>query len=199
MTKILKIIFCFLLIAPLQGSYTAEIPKTTINADEVELYEILMSYRVAEGLGRIPLSNSLTIVAQTHCKDLVDNKPDIQKDCNAHSWSSKGKWSNCCYTEDHEQANCMWDKPKELTSYNGNGYEIAVGSSESDFADYVMTPKYALSAWQKSFHHNNVIINKDVWKDWKWGAVGIGIHKGFATVWFGAEADLDGEPNKVKE
>ena len=154
---------------------------TTISSDEIELYNLIMDYRKSKGLENIPLSNSLTIVAQTHCKDLVNNKPDLNKKCNAHSWSNKGKWSSCCYTSDHKEASCMWDKPKELTPYAGYGFEIAVGSSESAYEDYIMTPDYAISSWKKSIHHNNVIINKDIWKATKWNAIGVGIYKGFAT------------------
>tara|TARA_R110001592_G_scaffold361382_1_gene671893 strand:+ start:614 stop:1162 length:549 start_codon:yes stop_codon:yes gene_type:complete len=172
--------------------------RTKISVDEIELYNLIMDYRKSKGLERIPLSNSLTIVAQTHCKDLANNKPDLKKKCNAHSWSANGKWSNCCYTPDHKEAECMWNKPNELTSYNGYGFEIAVGSSEPQFDDYIMTPEYAITSWKKSFHHNNVIINKDKWKDTKWNAIGIGIYKGFATVWFGKEVDSEGEPEKEK-
>ena len=172
--------------------------KTTISSDEIELYNQIMEYRKSKGLENIPLSNSLTIVAQTHCKDLVNNKPDLKNKCNAHSWSNKGEWSSCCYTSDHKEASCMWDKPKELTSYSGSGFEIAVGSSAPAFKDYVMTPDYAIRSWKKSFHHNNVIINNHIWKETKWNAIGVGIYKGFATVWFGMEVDLNGEPEREK-
>ncbi len=167
----IRLILCVLLLAPLQNIDFDQVSKTTISVDEIELYQLLMSYRQSKGLEKIPLSNSLTIVAQTHCKDLADNKPDLKKKCNAHSWSDKGNWSSCCYTSDHKESSCMWDKPKELTSYTGNGFEIAVGSSEPVFKDYVMTPEYAISSWKKSFHHNNVVINKDVWKNTNWSAM----------------------------
>ena len=169
--------------------------KTSISADEVKLYELIMEYRKANGLTKIHLSNSLTLVAQMHAKDLVENKPDLEKRCNAHSWSDQGSWSSCCYTADHKQSSCMWGKPRELTSYPGDGFEIAVGSSESAFDDYIITPQYALSAWKKSIHHDNVILNKSIWKSSNWNAIGVGIYKGFACVWFGREKDLEGEPN----
>lgn len=183
---------------PLLSLNSDQYTQTTITTDELALYNMIMEYRKAEGLETIPLSNSLTIVAQTHSKDLADNKPDLEKKCNAHSWSDKGKWSSCCYTSDHKQADCMWNKPKELTTYTGMGFEIAVGSSEPAFEDYVMTPEYALKSWKGSYHHNNVILNKDIWKDSKWNAIGIGIHKGFATVWFGKKEDPEGEPRRGK-
>ena len=90
----------------------------------------------------------------------------------------------------------MWDKPKELTTYADIGFEIACGSSDPIYNDFIMTADYALDSWKKSVHHNSVIINKDVWKDTKWKAIGIGIYNGFATVWFGKSTDKEGEPAK---
>lgn len=190
----MNVLFTILLSLLMQNPVLVESKKTTTSADEMELYDLIMEYRKSQGLQVIPLSNSLTIVAQTHAKDLADNKPDLDKKCNAHSWSNTGSWSACCYTPDHAQSSCMWNKPKELTSYTGDGFEIAVGSSDPKYEAFVMTPQYAIEAWKKSIHHNNVIVNKDVWKSSKWNAIGIGIYKGFATVWFGEEVDADGEP-----
>ena len=155
-----------------------------LNNEERKLYNIIMEYRKDNGLPKIPLSSSLTFVAQTHVKDLVINKPDIGN-CNAHSWSSNGPWSACCYTPDHAQAEFMWSKPRELTKYLGNGYEIACGSNGC-CSDFNMTAEYALDSWKKSSGHNAVIINQGIWDD-QWNAIGIGLFKGFAVVWFGKE------------
>jgi hypothetical protein len=172
-------IVCFCLIV-------ITVRSQVLSDDENKLYELMMTYRRENGLSRIPLSSSLTFVAQTHVKDLAHNKPDLGS-CNAHSWSSKGNWSACCYTEDHAQARLMWSKPAELTSYKGYGYEIACGSNGC-CSSFIMTAEYALSSWKSSSGHNAVIINKGMWnRDWK--AVGIGIYKGFAAVWFGHESD----------
>lgn len=158
-----------------------------LSSEERKLYDIIMEYRKENGLPIIPLSTSLTFVAQTHVRDLVINKPDIGS-CNAHSWSSNGKWIPCCYTSDHAQAKNMWSKPRELTSYNGNGYEIACGSNGC-CSDFSMTADYALNSWKKSSGHNAVILNKSIWNDSQWKAIGIGLYKGFAVVWFGEEQD----------
>ncbi len=196
MTKT-RIFLYLMLISTFFGMSMDKNKKTKVTSEELKLYNLIMEYRKSEGLEVIPLSNALTIVAQTHCKDLANNKPDLDSDCNAHSWSDKGEWSSsCCYTYDHKQAECMWNKPKELTSYTGYGFEISVGSSDPKFDDYVMTADYALSAWQKSSGHNNVILNKSIWKDKKWNAIGIGVYKGFSTVWFGTKIDETGAPNK---
>jgi uncharacterized protein YkwD len=161
-----------------------------INENEMNLYNLVMQYRQQNGLPIIPLSPSLTYVAQTHCKDLVVNKPKTAN-CNLHSWSSNGSWSSCCYTADHKQATCMWNKPRELTNYKGNGYEIAFYIWSSANAYYTATPEEALAGWKSSEGHNSVILNKSLWKSAHWNSIGIGIYRGYATIWFGEEKDIE--------
>ena len=57
-----------------------------LSPEETSLYEAIMDYRARKGLSEIPLSRSLTEVAQTHCRDLVENQPDRGR-CNGHSWA----------------------------------------------------------------------------------------------------------------
>lgn len=181
------ILMIFILNSFAQKSVTA-----CLSQDEKKLYDLIMEYRKQHKLPKIPISKSLTFVAQTHCKDLSENKPDNQPGCNPHSWSDKGEWTACCYTPDHKQAQCMWDKPRELTNYKGSGYEIAFGSSDSRYDSYTASAEAALEGWKKSTGHNNVILNKDIWKSHGWGAIGVAIYKGYSVVWFGEEADEDG-------
>lgn len=154
--------------------------------DERELHQLLMAYRAEKGLAAIPLSPSLTTVARAHVADLIKHPPD-GKTCNLHTWSSDGDWSSGCYTRDHAQASIMWDKPRELTTYPGNGYEIAVGY----YGDVsgTITPEGAMTSWKGSAGHNAVMINAAPCSDTTWRAVGVGIDGGYATVWFGKEAD----------
>jgi len=167
--------------------------KVQCTTEELKLYQLIMEYRQQNNLPSIPLSKSLTYVAQQHCLDLYNYKPDIAPGgCNAHSWSDKGTWSACCYTPDHKQAQCIWDKPAEMTSYTGYGYEIACGSSDPKYSSFVMTAEYALQSWKKSSGRNNVILNKENWEDRGWNAIGIGIYKGYSCVWFGQESDPAG-------
>lgn len=166
----------------------------TLNIEERKLYDAIMNIRKRYRLPEIPLSPSLTYVAQTHVKDLCNNRPDVGK-CNAHSWSSNGNWSSCCYTSDHAQAYCMWRKPGELTTYKGSGYEIAFGSNGCS-RDYQVTAEDALEGWKSSPQHFAVIINKHIWENSTWRAIGIGIYQGFAVVWFGKE--LDTTENNMK-
>lgn len=155
-----------------------------LTADEQELYRLIMEYRKKKGLPAIPISKSLTTVAHIHVQDLSANfEINNSQGCNIHSWSDKGNWTPCCYTSDHAQAACMWKKPKELTPYFALGYEISYYSGGG------ATPKEAFESWEKSSGHNDVIINQDIWKGHTWRAIGIGIYKNYAVVWFGDKED----------
>ena len=164
-------------------------PEFKLSQKEQQLFDDINEYRKENGLPTIVLSKSLTIVAQTHAHDLSYNRP-FNKKCNMHSWSDKGKWSSCCYTEDHKQSECMWKKPQELTKYKGNGFEISHGYSQFEkFSGDTVTAVTALDGWKSSKGHNNVILNKDIWAKMKWNAIGIGINRDFACVWFGTDVD----------
>ena len=174
-----KLLF-LLLVSFVMGSATAQ----ELTQEETNLYNLIMQYRAEKGLPRIPLSTSLTFVAKTHAKDLDQNQPD-KGNCNMHSWSNKGTWTPCCYTRDHAKAQCMWDKPKELTNYTGNGFEISYWSSGGANARGV------LASWKSSSGHNSVMINKGMWSSHPWQAIGIGINGNYAVVWFGEVKDVE--------
>jgi hypothetical protein len=159
-----------------------------LTQEELTLYNLINHYRASNGLKAIPLSTCLTEVAHFHARDLEDNRPDLAG-CNLHSWSGKGKWQSCCYTPDHAQKQCMWNKPKELTSYPGNGFEIAAQYSD------LINAKRSLTLWKGSKYHNEVLLNKGVYSR-EWKAMGIGIYKNYSVVWFGHETDNNGEPLK---
>jgi hypothetical protein len=162
-----------------------------VTTEEMKLYDLIMAYRAEKDLPKIPLSKSLSYVAHQHAWDLEVNNP-VKGDCNMHSWSSKGPWTACCYTPDHKNAKGMWEKPKELTTYTGYGFEISCGGSDN------LTAEESLESWKGSVHHNDVIINQDIWKKYAWNAIGISIKGKYAVVWFGKEADEAGEPEKCK-
>ena len=149
---------------------------------EYNLIETINNYRIEKKLEPIPESEALNIVAQAHIDDLI-NYYSINDSCNLHTWSENGNWTSCCYNSTHTMADCMWDKPKELTWYKSAGYEIAAYSSGE------MTADLALSLWIESQGHHNLIINKDIWKDVKWKAMGAAIKDGYAVVWFGELTD----------
>jgi uncharacterized protein YkwD len=154
-----------------------------LSAQEKELLKLITAERRKLKLPDIPYSASLTKVAQLHAKDLETLRPDGTT-CNMHSWSTSAKWTGCCYTADHAQASCMWNKPKEIAGFNTNGYEIAVGGPGAS-----VDPSTALNVWKKSTGHWNVVTNKGIWSKYKWKAMGVGMFKGYAVVWFADMAD----------
>ena len=154
----------------------------SLSEEESKLYDLIMEYRESLGLEVVPLSPALNRVARMHVQDLIEHPPKGR--CNLHSWSNYGEWSSCCYNGSPKSFACMWDKPRELTTYTGNGYEIAYWSSADASADE------ALTGWKKSKGHNTVIINRGVWRDVQWKAIGIAIRGEYAVVWFGKELDL---------
>lgn len=167
-----------------------------------DLSNLINDYRKDNGLSEIPLSSSLLVVALKHVIDLNTyhydktcggNSNDI-KDWDIHAWSKNGAWSGkngegtwkgCCFDPAGGSINnsCMWDKPKEITGYPDNGFEIAHWESG------VATAKSALNSWKGSKGHNDVILNKDVWAGYTWKAIGAAYSGNYACAWFGATAD----------
>jgi uncharacterized protein YkwD len=47
--------------------------QVCLTREEKKLYDMIMEYRKSKGLSPIPLSGKLTLVAQTHAKDLSMN------------------------------------------------------------------------------------------------------------------------------
>lgn len=172
------------------------LPEICLSETEMELYRIINEYRIKKGLPEVKLSASLSFVARTHAEDQTRNFKDGNR-CNMHSWSNKGDWSSCCYTPDHKKAKCMWNKPRELTNYTGDGYEISFYTTYPYSSPEVFA-KDALDGWKKSPGHNEIIVNRSIWKNVKWQAIGIGINGEYANVWFGKEEDSAGEPVKCE-
>ncbi len=168
-----------LLGAMLTVGHTKEIKPTAAEA----LVELVNLHRTRQGLPRIVISSSLTSVAEAHVMDLERRRPSGR--CNPHSWSPAGNWSACCYTRDHAQAQCMWNKPREITAgrYPGFGFEILAWHSRH------MTPAIALNQWRHSSLHHDLIVNQGTWTNTRWQAVGAAVSKHYAVVWFGREPD----------
>ena len=160
-----------------------------VSEKEAKLYYIINAYRESKGLQKLSFSKSLTIVARTHVSDSNTYTPEKQRDSrgmqgNLHSWSNHGSWTPVVYTSDHEYADNMWSKPRELTSYTGNGYEISSWYSGN------ITPEYALDLWKNSSGHNAVMTTQGNWSDLK--TMGVAIDGKYAHVWFGSTADPAG-------
>ena len=160
-----------------------------VSEKEAKLYYIINAYRESKGLQKLSFSKSLTIIARTHVSDSNTYTPENQRDSrgmqgNLHSWSNHGNWTPVVYTSDHEYAANMWSKPRELTSYTGNGYEISSWSGGN------ITPEDALDLWKNSSGHNAVMTTQGNWSDLK--TMGVAIDGKYAHVWFGSAADPAG-------
>jgi hypothetical protein len=167
-------------------------PGDCLSEDEATLAQLVNDYRQAQDLAQMPVTVSLTAVAQWHVWDLDVNHPHGGQ-CNLHSWSDGALWTPVCYTADHANASGMWDKPREITAnaYTGNGFEIAYWTSG------IASPAGALSAWQNSSGHNDVILNAGIWQSYDpWPAMGVGMRAGYAVIWFGSTADPQGTINE---
>lgn len=180
MYRILVFSFLLFLLVNLSAQNWIDTSRRDMSVEEIKLYELIMEYRSEKKLAPILLSEELSYVALMHARDLNENIPSGR--CNMHSWSPHGPWEKCCYTDDHRKSQCMWDKPRELTNYKGNGYEIAFWST-----DTLNMAEEALYSWKISKSHNSVIVNSGVWGSHPWESVGIAIVGSFAVVWFGEE------------
>lgn len=162
----------------------AQHENVCLSAEEQKLYDLIMSYRKEKKLKPIPYSAKLSRVAQAHVHDLESNYDyENRGDCNPHSWSDKGNWTPCCYTADHAEAACMWNKPKEISGYEHDGFEIAYFSSAGASAFE------GLEGWKKSPGHNPLLINSGTWSKMEWKGIGVGIYGKYAVVWFGEGED----------
>ncbi|WP_375584740.1 CAP domain-containing protein [Cyclobacterium xiamenense] len=164
-------------LAPRNPSPFQDSPK------EKELFDAINRYRESRSLPAVPFSAALSKVAKVHARDLMENyRPN--KRCNMHSWSREGPWTDCCYTDNHKDPNCMWDKPKEIAGYDSPGYEIAYWHSAA------AQPEEALEVWKKSPGHHAVLANLPPFNAANWKAMGVGIYKEYAVVWFGEMEDI---------
>ena len=165
---------------PLQAAHAQDSAAATLAA---QLAALINEERARKGLALVPVSRSLSAVAEAHVRDLQAHPPSGA--CNMHSWSANGAWTPCCYTADHAQARCMWVKPAEITGgvYRGDGFEISVGGSAR------MTPASALESWRGSSAHYTVIMSQGMWARSTWRAMGVGVSENYAVVWFGTEPD----------
>merc|ERR1712212_578296 len=143
---------------------------TDCRQDGKEIVRLVNDYRAQNGLPHISLSCSLCTVARYK----VENgwRPN---------WT--GRWACNFHSVDW---NCMWAKPRQLTGYNGYGYENWA------YASPRMNPSQAFRQWQGSSGHNAVMLNQGIWTDSTWRAIGAAISpsNGQASLWFGEKSDF---------
>jgi len=154
-----------------------------ITSEESKLVRLITQYRISLNLTPIQVSSSLTTLAKTHLKDLEENPPTIE--CSPHSWSKKGKWTSCCYTDNLISKECMYNKAKEIVDYNENSFEIFYFEHE----DNVSLADKSLKSWKLNNETNNMITNQFSWKNLIWKSMGIAINKRYSILWLGTERD----------
>lgn len=170
---------------------TSDVAGVCLSPAEAELARLINEYRVSVGLPALPVSKSLTLVAQQHAWDSINNNPFTEQ-CNMHSWSGnvnpalqQGTWTAVCYTADHANMAGMHSKPREIAGYPADGYE------NSHWASAGASPGSAINGWRNSPGHNAVITEQNGWGPFL--ALGVGISGQYAHMWVGEVADPAGE------
>jgi uncharacterized protein YkwD len=179
-----------------QAGPTSDVASVCLTPAEADLARRINEYRASVGLPAIPVSKSLTLVAQQHAWDSVNNSnawpaPPAGQSCNMHSWSGnvnpalqQGTWTGVCYTSDHANAQGMWNKPGQIAGFPGDGYE------NSHWASNGASPASALNGWRNSPGHNAVITEQNGWGPFL--ALGVGISGQYAHMWVAEVADPAG-------
>jgi hypothetical protein len=158
---------------------------------EKQLADSINRIRVSHGKKVLPLSVSLAYVARVHVTDLLKNHPDTSI-CNLSSWSNKGAWKPCCYNRYVVNHDCMWKKPKELTTYPYRGYEMAAYSQDRLNIDSI------LSMWEVSPEALDMILTRGIWEKKTWACFGVAVNEHYVSVWFGQRPDRAGKPKMCR-
>ncbi|MFB2882294.1 CAP domain-containing protein [Floridanema aerugineum] len=162
----------------------SNLPGDGFESEETKLYNLINEYRAQNGLAPIAASKALSTVANRHVQDLAENIGTL-----THSWSDAPYDPNNPSTYP-----AMWTAPQRFnTGYSGYGYENAFGGT----GNYVATATDALQAWKNSPAHNAAILNQGIWQNLQWNALGVGIYKGYAVIWFGEQPDPTGTPELI--
>ena len=176
---------------------TSDVAGVCLSTAEGDLARMVNEYRASLNLPPLQISKSLTLVAQQHAWDTVNNSnawpaPPAGKTCNMHSWSGnvnpalqQGTWTANCYTSDHANAQGMWNKPGQIAGFPGEGVENSFASSGT------ATASGALTAWKNSPGHNNVITQQGGWGPM--ASMGVGMSGGVAHLWLSWVTDPVGE------
>lgn len=178
-----------LILGTIKGQNNNKVPDDfCISGVENQLFERINIFLTENGKKPLELSKSLSYVAKTHVNDLEQNHPDTSV-CNLSSWSDKGTWTACCYNPYVPNPDCMWDKPKELTSFQYRGYELALYFEEEFNTDTIMQLLYS------SNQVLDMLLTKGDYSSKKWICIGLGINDNYTSIWFAQRTDKAGEPD----
>jgi hypothetical protein len=172
-----------MLINPFKLSAQKDIPDDfCISVQEKALFDRVNNLREDYGKNRVEYSASLSFVAKKHVLDLLENSPDTSV-CNLSSWSDKGNWTPCCFNHYVPDQDCMWEKPKELTSYPYRGYELV-----SYFED-TLSVDSVINLWSDAREVLDMILTDGNYSKKKWICMGVGMNAHYVSVWFGQRSD----------
>ena len=194
MQHLCKIGIAFVLLIAMM-EVQAQDEQKPLSDKEAQLAHLINVYRWAHGLPYLPVTNSLTKVARAHIQDLDAYHPEYHGECDWHSWSSHGDWTEVCCNYSDETYLQTNSKPREIAeSYNSNGYEIAFKKQGSD-----ATPEDAFDYFTNfgSIHgpeldEKDLILERNRWSNYNWKSMGVGIDGKSAVAWFGEIEDPAG-------
>jgi len=187
MNKLKKILVFFVLSISILPTWAGEFCSSGLSTDTLNpgisqdeniLYNMINDMRLQNKLPAISLSPELCKVAQVHIADLIKYKPQ-DRGCSLHSWSGSGKWTACCNTKEVFGIQCMKSKPREITGYKGDGYELIYWGEDK------ATPADAAALWKQVDASADMILSRAKWIGYDWKAMGVGIHDGYAILWLG--------------
>jgi hypothetical protein len=76
----------------------------------------------------------------------------------------------------------MKSKPREITGYKGDGYELIYWGIDK------ATASDAATLWKQVDASSDMILTRAKWKGYQWKALGVGIKDGYAILWLGDSA-----------
>jgi hypothetical protein len=180
--------FIILIILLFSGARTiGQVPDICLTKEEYRLYSLINEYRTKQGLSIVPVSRSLCYVAKIHARDLYFNRPDTGF-CSLNSWSDKGPWTACCHSRVNPNPLCIVKKPSELMKYSGEGHEICYWDSKA------LQPDTIFKFWLSIEQARELLMNQNKWASFNWNAMGVGLYKGYASLWVGEQKDSLPEP-----
>ena len=162
--------------------------RSRMTQDETVLFNMINDMRIQNKLPAIPFSSDLCKVANTHIADLIKYKPQ-DKGCSLHSWSGSGKWTSCCNTKEVFGIQCMKSKPREITGYKGDGFELIYWGEDK------ATPEEAAALWKQVDASSDMILSRAKWSGYQWKALGVGMKDGYAILWLGDSINSKAQDN----
>ncbi len=163
-------------------SQFSSIEDFCISENDKALFEKINTYRESQGFKALKLSRALCYVANTHVKDLYFNNPD-RRGCSMHSWSDKGRWKPMCFRSFDPNYKGMTAKPKELTYYRTDAYEMIYFSNINASAEEI------LKQWTELETSKAMLHQEGKWKKYNWSSIGVSTFKGYTAVWLGVGND----------